>query len=218
MSLLERIGNNKGTISSALGKTLAGEVLAGDMGILNECFSLVHHADKNVRSTCAKVIELAAEKRPELAAGRLDRLVDVFSLPEPQTRWMMLHVFGLCARLNPVAAKSVFHLMDAYVSADSGTCLLGRAIDYLGFVGELSGRDAERAVPYLEAAVKIDPRLYRRVMASLKRVSAVLSGPMEKRALVLAENLKSRGKRRGPGRANAAASRLSGPGASPRIA
>jgi len=176
-------------VSSALAKKLAGEVLSGDGGILAECFSLVLHDDKNVRSTCAKIIEVIAEKRPELVAGRLDRLIDVFSFPEPQTRWMILHAFGLCAKLNPVAAKSVFHLMDDYVSAESGACLLGRAIDYLGFVGGLSGRDAEKAVPYLEAAAAIDPKLARRVLASLEKVRAMCGGSMEKRALALAARL-----------------------------
>jgi len=76
MSIFEQLSNNKGTISSALGKTLAQKVLNGQLDILAECIDLSSYeaeapAKKHIRSGAAKVVEIVAEKRPELIAPHL---------------------------------------------------------------------------------------------------------------------------------------------------
>ncbi len=65
MKLLNQLKNNKGTVSSALGKTLAQEALKGNNDILSEAFELVLFDDKNVRSGAGKIIEQVAEKRKQ---------------------------------------------------------------------------------------------------------------------------------------------------------
>jgi len=45
VSILPWLENNTGTISSALGKLLANEVLAGDTTILEEAADLLGHQD-----------------------------------------------------------------------------------------------------------------------------------------------------------------------------
>jgi len=68
MPILNQLQKNKGTLSSALGKSLAEKVLKGEKGILNEAVELINYDDKNVRAGAAKIIEIVAEKKPELVA------------------------------------------------------------------------------------------------------------------------------------------------------
>ncbi|MFC2029923.1 hypothetical protein ACFLWA_04250, partial [Chloroflexota bacterium] len=100
MSILPLLVDNKGTISSALGKSLAKEVRRGDSAVLEEAVELLDHEDKNVRAGAAKIVEQVALADPSLVAGSLPRLLPALDLPEPQTRWMAIHTLGLCASLD----------------------------------------------------------------------------------------------------------------------
>ena len=193
MSLLERVKDNKGTVSSALGKKIATEIISGHSELLDECFSLVLHDNKNIRSTCAKVIEIVAESKTDYIATKLDSLLPEFNFPEPQTRWCMLYVFGLCAKDNPKAAKEAFKLMDSYVTRESGTCLLGRTIDYLGYIGADSHEYAVKSLPYLEKAAGIDANLEKRVLLSYEKIIESGNAPTKKAVLdILARYTKSK--------------------------
>ena len=57
MSILPQLVENRGTISSALGKALASEALSGRMEILDEAVELLHHESKNVRAGAAKIVK-----------------------------------------------------------------------------------------------------------------------------------------------------------------
>jgi hypothetical protein len=76
MTLFEQFSLNKGTVSTALGKTLAQKVLGqNQIGILSECIDLASYdapapAAKRIRAGAAKVVELVAEKRPDGAAEK----------------------------------------------------------------------------------------------------------------------------------------------------
>jgi hypothetical protein len=183
MSLLERVKDNKGTVSSALGKKIAAEIVSGHGELLDECFPLVLHDNKNVRSTCAKIIEIVAESKTDYIATKLDSLLPVFDFPEPQTRWCILYVFGLCAKDNPEAAKKAFKLMDSYVARESGTCLLGRTIDYLGYIGADSHEYAVKSLPYLEKAASLDANLEKRVLLSYEKILESCNAPTKKMVL-----------------------------------
>ena len=102
MSIFEQLSNNKGTVSSALGKELAQKVLQESRGdILLECIDLACYeasapASKHIRSGAAKVVEIVA-KDPELVAPYLGKLFPALSVQEPQTRWAIIRVMGFGA-------------------------------------------------------------------------------------------------------------------------
>ena len=123
MSILPRLEKNKGTISSALGKELAQEVLGGDAAVLEEAVELTANEDKNVRAGAAKVIEQVAVVDPSLVAGYLARLLPALDAPEPQTRWMAIHTLGLCAALDPATALEAYPKAQEYIEQRSGACL-----------------------------------------------------------------------------------------------
>jgi len=72
MSIFEQLSKNKGSVSSALGKALVQKVLQeGRVDILLECIDLAFYdasasASRHIRSGAAKVVEIVAEKQPEL--------------------------------------------------------------------------------------------------------------------------------------------------------
>jgi hypothetical protein len=161
---------NKGTVSSALGKALAQEVLDGETAILEEAVALLAHESKNVRAGAAKIVEQVAAKEPGLVAGHLPLLLPALDLPEPQTRWMAIHTLGLCAARAPDVALRAMPRAEQYLKGQSGACLWGSTLKYLGFVGALSAESAQRVVPLLEYALAAIPRQAKMVLEALLRI------------------------------------------------
>jgi len=159
MTLLELLKENKGTVSSALGKELAQQVLSGNFGILNEAieyasFEPDNVKSKSIRAGAAKIIEKVAEKKPELIAPHLKKLIPALKMPEPQTRWMIIMAFGNCVKENPKIALKGIDFAKDYIAENKGVCLTGAAHIYLGQAGAYSKNKAEEVLPVLLDALK----------------------------------------------------------------
>ncbi|OGC22312.1 hypothetical protein A2291_04800 [candidate division WOR-1 bacterium RIFOXYB2_FULL_42_35] len=192
MSLLEQLKNNKGTVSSSLGKSLAEQVLKGDVNIIKEAIQLVLYDDKNVRAGAAKIVEQVAVKNPELVAPNLKELLPSLNSPEPQTRWMIINTFGLSAKLNPVVAVKAFDKAKQFVEQNSGACLWDRTICYLGYLGALSSKQALAVFPVLEQAFKSIPGQTKTILEAFARMAEVMDRTMKQKTLKFAnEGLKS---------------------------
>jgi hypothetical protein len=159
MSVLDQLQTNKGTVSSALAKTLAKSVLdEGRVDIAVDCIGLASYeasspGSKHIRAGAAKVVEIVAEERPELVAAHLADLLPALSVQEPQTRWMILRTMGFCARLNaPVARKAIPHAEQA-LGDKEGLCIAGSADLFLGDLGAVSEKDAQKVFPLLELSM-----------------------------------------------------------------
>ncbi len=160
MSIFEELAANKGTISSALGKALAKKVLQeGQSDILTKCIDLSSYEKddvgaKNIRAGAAKVVEIVAEKRPEMVAPRLEDLLPALSVQEPQTRWMIIRTMGFCAHLNkPIAEKAITYAKK-YIEEKEGLIIASSADLFLGDYGALSKEDAEIVFPILEYSME----------------------------------------------------------------
>ena len=153
MSIFEELAANKGTISSALGKALAKKVLQeGQSDILSECIDLSTYekedvSAKNIRAGAAKVVEIVAEKRPEMVAPRLEDLLPALSVQEPQTRWMIIRTMGFCAHLNKPIAQKAIPYAKKYIAEKEGLIIASSADLFLGDYGALSKEDAEIVFP-----------------------------------------------------------------------
>jgi hypothetical protein len=157
MPILQQLQKNRGTISSALGKSPAQKVLEGNKEILKEAVELIEYNSKDVRAEAAKIIEKVAEKKPELVVSYLKDLLPALELPEPQTKWMIIHTLGLCAKLNPSISIKGIDKAKAFLETDSGVCLWDRTILYLGYVGAISRECANEVFPILERALTVVP-------------------------------------------------------------
>jgi hypothetical protein len=155
MNIFEQLSNNKGTVSSALGKALAQKVLKGQIGILSECIELSSFeaeipAQKHIRSGAAKVVEIVAEKQPELVAPHLEKLLPALSVKEPQTRWMTIRTMGFCAHLNQSIAGKAIKYAEAYLQDKKDGLVLASSADlFLGDFGALSKKDAQKVFSIL---------------------------------------------------------------------
>ena len=160
MNTFERLSKNKGTVSSALGKSLARGVLRdGRDDILLECIDLVTYqaseaGSRNIRAGAAKVVEVVAEARPELVAPHLGRLLPALSVQEPQTRWAIIRVMGFCAHLSRSMAQKAIVFADKYLGAKEGLVIASSADLFLGDFGALSRRDAAAVFPILERSMQ----------------------------------------------------------------
>jgi hypothetical protein len=160
MSVLDRLSKNKGTLSSALGKTLASQVLvANRIDILSECIGRVCHQApdprfRHIRAGAAKVVEIVAKERPALVAPYLPKLLPALAVPEAQTRWMVIRTMGFCARTNTAAARKAIPFAEEYLRAKKGLCLTSSADLFLGDFGAVSKRCAREVFPILERSMR----------------------------------------------------------------
>jgi hypothetical protein len=159
MQLLERLQTNKGTVSSALGKTLANQILTGDKDILEKCieYSTYNIGDiksKNIRSGAAKVVEIVAEKKPELVKKFLVKLLPALNAGEPQTRWAIIRTMGFCSRLNQEIAQKAIPYAKKYIGDKEGLCIASSADLFLGDYGSISERNAKQIFPILEESIR----------------------------------------------------------------
>ena len=159
MKLLELLKENKGTVSSALGKELALEVLNGNTVILSEAINYSSYEPdnlkaKSIRAGAAKIIEKVAEKKPKLIAPHLEKLLPALKMPEPQTRWMIIMAFGYCVIDNPESALKGINFAKSYIEENQGVCLTGAAHVYLGQAGAYSPKEAEEVLPILLSALQ----------------------------------------------------------------
>jgi len=187
MSILSELQKNKGTISSALGKSLAEKVLKGDKSILSEAVKLIKFDDKNVRAGAAKIIEQVAQNKPELVADCLKDLLLGLESSEPQTRWMIIHTFGFCAKLNPVMASKALDKAEEFLNTNSGACLWDRTILYLGYIGAVSEIHAKKVFPLLEKSLSTIPSQTKTTLESFERMFSRLDDKMKKQLLKYAD-------------------------------
>jgi hypothetical protein len=158
MDVLEKLMDNKGTISSALSKQLAHKVLAGDTAILKDAVRLAvyrqeEHDSRHIRSGAAKIIEETAQARPELVVKHLPSLIPALETGEPQTRWMIIRTFGFCAALDQVSARRAVPFVEKYILTRSQLCLKSSADLFLGDLGAVSRKDAAAVFPILEKSM-----------------------------------------------------------------
>jgi hypothetical protein len=160
MSIFEQLSRNKGTVSSSLGKTLAEKVLKESrIDILFECIELASFdasvpASRHIRAGAAKVVEIVAEKQPDLVAPHLEKLFPALSVSEPQTRWAIIRVMGFCAHLNKLAAQKAIPYAEKYLDAKEGLCIASSADLFLGDFGAISKQDAQIVFPILELSME----------------------------------------------------------------
>jgi len=160
MNTLEQLSNNRGTVSSALGKSLAQQVLQESrLDILSDCIDLVLYeastpASRHIRSGAAKVVQIVAEQRPEWVAPHLGKLLPALSVPEPQTRWAIIRLMGFCARLNKPVAQAAIPYAEKYLDAKEGLCIASSADLFLGDFGANSPEDAQKVFPVLEFSME----------------------------------------------------------------
>jgi len=158
MQILERLLNNKGTVSSALGKPLAHRALAGDLKILDKCveystYQINDKKMKHVRSGAAKAVEITAEHKPQLLKKHLPRLLPALEAEEPQTRWMIIRTMGFCAKVNPETARKAIPYAEDIIDEKEGLCIASSADLFLGDYGSLSARNAKQVFPLLEKSI-----------------------------------------------------------------
>jgi hypothetical protein len=69
---------------------------------------------------------------PELVAPDLGKLFPALAVEEPQTRWMVIHVMGLCAPLNAPVARAAIACAEQYLADKKGLVLASSADLLLG--------------------------------------------------------------------------------------
>lgn len=182
MHLFDKLRDNKGTVSSALGKTLAAEVLAGNLGMLDEAvklasYDLDNEKSKNIRAGAGKIIEIVAEKSPRLVAPYMTDLLPALTAKEPQTRWMVIMAFSYCAQENEVVAKEAISYAKRYIMEKEGLCIASSADLYLGSYGALSRQNTVEILPLLlEAMSTCIKNEQDWIIESLIRIAPNLSG------------------------------------------
>ena len=159
MGIFELLKNNKGTISSALGKELAARAVGVEPEILIEAielcvYDLPNPTTKNIRAGAAKTVEIVAEKLPCAVAPHLESLLPALSAPEPQTRWMVFRTCGFCAGLVPEVAAKAIQQAQIEIENKTGLIIASSADLFLGSLGAVSPEYAAIVFPLLEESAR----------------------------------------------------------------
>jgi hypothetical protein len=77
---------------------------------------------------------------------------------------------GHCASLDVATALRALPKAEEFIAANSGACLWGATIRYLGFLGATSKVNARRVFPVLERALRDIPRQAKNVLESFLRL------------------------------------------------
>lgn len=112
-------------MSSALGKALGKQAVAGDVTVLPEAVDLLSHHCELVCARAAKIIKQATLADPSFVAGYATRLLPAPEVPESQTHRMVRHTLGLCAELDTYAAARALLGAGQYVKEDKRAFLWG---------------------------------------------------------------------------------------------
>ena len=131
---------------------------------------LLGHDSKNVRAGAAKIVEQVAMFDPALVVGFLRQLLPALEVAESQTRWMTIHTLGLCASLDAPTVISALPKAEEIIGLDSGACLWGSAITYLGYLGATSESNVRTVFPILERALHATPRQAKTVLKGFLRM------------------------------------------------
>jgi hypothetical protein len=160
MALIDELRENKGTLSSELGKKIGAKILKGDTKLLKQMiefvvFDIKNKKEKNIRSTAAKAIECVAFEKPELVSPYLEYLLPALDANESQTRWVIIRTMGACSKENQKIAKCAIPFAKKYIreKIDGQLCLVSSADRFLGDYGELSKENAKEVFPILLASI-----------------------------------------------------------------
>jgi len=152
MTLFERLSKNKGTVSSALGKEIAKEILNGNNELLADAIPFVTYeikksTAKHIRAGAAKIIECVAEKKPNLIAPYLEKILPALEAEEPQTKWMIFMTLGYCSKISPSIVEKTLPYAKKYILEKTygQLCLVGAIDMYLGNWGMVSNENAQKA-------------------------------------------------------------------------
>lgn len=207
MSIFESLMENKGTVSSALGKKLAADALGGKAEIIDEAirlcsFDLAAANMRHVRAGAAKIVEILAEERPELVAPRLKELLPALNATEPQTRWAIIRTFGFCAKANESIAKMALPFAEAFLESKEGLCLSSSADLFLGDYGSLSSKNAAMVMPMLlESAANLAQNEEDWILEAFMKIVTLVDEDAKKRILSFAKRCEQAPKKSTQGRA-----------------
>jgi hypothetical protein len=156
MDLRTSLEKNKGNLSE-FGKKIGTRIaLREDIELLSQAveFCTISLSDKktrDIRTGAAKIVEMVAFARPDLVAPFLDDLLPALEAPEPQTRWMIIRVFGLCAAIRPETAAKAIPYAKRYIQEkrEGQLCLVSSADLFLGDYGSTCAERAREAFPLL---------------------------------------------------------------------
>jgi hypothetical protein len=90
-------------------------------------------------------------EKPKKVSSYLEKLLPALEAEEPQTRWMIIRTFGLCAKERPEIAQKAIVFAENYIrdKKDGQLCLVSSADIFLGDYGEISKEAANEVYPIL---------------------------------------------------------------------
>jgi hypothetical protein len=81
-------------------------------------------------------------------------LFPALSVREPQTRWMIIRVMGFCAHLNKSMAQKAIAYAQKYINDKKGLAIASSADLFLGDLGAISKKDAQKVFPLMEESME----------------------------------------------------------------
>ena len=154
MEILNSLSSRRGDRTEDSNKIVA-ERSAVDPRLLADIAVGLEDSDKKLRSDCAEVFTMVAERRPGLVAPYAAALLPLLSDKDTKTRWEAAHALSYIADRVPDVVSEALPTLCALVEGDKSTIVRDYALDTVAGYAK-AGVDASReAYRMLRSALEL---------------------------------------------------------------
>lgn len=154
MGLINQLSTALGMKNSEPNLAAAQLILAGPSRMEEIAAGLV--TEKNdLLADCAEVCTMVAEKKPEIVAPHVEKLVPLLDHKKTRVRWEAMHALAYCAPLRPDVMAGLMGKLDEILRTDKSTIVRDYAITALGNYGQLDQDTAQAVLPILKIGINI---------------------------------------------------------------
>lgn len=153
MKILEQLSSRKGDRTEDSNKIVAEQCMA-DPRLLADISVGLEDDDKKLRSDCAEVFTMVAEKRPELVAPYAENILPLLSDKETKTRWEAAHTLAYIADRAPDVVSDALPALRKLIEEDKSTIVRDYSLDTVAGYAKAGVETSRKAYGILLSALE----------------------------------------------------------------
>ncbi len=154
MEILNGLSSRKGDRTEDSNKIVAERCMADPRLLADICVGL-EDTDKKLRSDCAELFTMVAEKRPELVVPHAGNIPPLLTCKETKTRWEAAHTLAYIAERVPDVISDALPALCALIEGDKSTIVRDYAIDAIANYAKAGVEASREAYEILRSALAV---------------------------------------------------------------
>lgn len=154
MSILDELSSSVGDRTENSNRAVAQKVEA-DPILLSEIAAGLASPNLKMVGDCAEVLTMVSEKRPEVVAPFIDRVIPLLQSKNKRVRWESMHTLVFLARRAAATIAPLLPQLAAAIAQDDSVIVREYAIQVLGEYSITSAAAAQGAFPILLKSLEV---------------------------------------------------------------